>query len=76
MDRRIAELTMVQRKELVRQIEVAHDRGIRLNPKLVAEAKDSLILRKPEPKPVKPDEPTKEQLNWMLRHFKGERWKP
>ena len=69
MDKRIAELTMAQRRELVHQIEEAHSRGIRLNPKLVAEAKDSLILRKPQSKPIQSGEPTKEQLNRLLKHF-------
>lgn len=66
---KILALTMAERRELVRQIQVALGRGIRLDSKLVAEAKDSLILHKPEPKPIQSDEPTREQLNRMLRHF-------
>lgn len=69
VNQELANLTMAQRRELVRQIESAHSRGIRLDPRLVAEAKDSLILRKSVPKPIQSDEPTKEQLNRMLVHF-------
>ena len=60
---------MAERRELVNQIEMAHARGIRLDPKLVAEAKDSLVLRKPKLEPVQSDEPTKGQINRLLKHF-------
>lgn len=69
MNQRISNLTMVERQELVREIDDAHHRGIRLNPKLVAEARDSLVLRKPKPEQPKADEPTQAQINRMLRHF-------
>ena len=66
MNPKIAGLTMSERRELVYQIGIAHSKGIRLDPQLVAEAKDSLILRKPK---LKSDEPTKEQINRMFLHF-------
>ena len=69
MNQKITKLTMVERRELVRQIKSAHARGIRLPEALVAEAIDSLILQKPRQKQVQSDEPTKEQLNRMLQHF-------
>ena len=69
MNNKLANLTMAERQELVRKIEAAHSRGLRFDPRLVAEAKDSLILRKPESKAAQSSEPTKEQLNRMLKHF-------
>ena len=69
MNAKIARMTMPDRRELVRQIDEAHSRGIRLDPKLVSEARESLILQKPTTPEVSFDEPTKEQMDKMLRSF-------
>ena len=77
MNQKLANMTMAERRELNDQIKVAHARGIRLDPQLVAEAKDSLILRKPQPQPVQvsvpvteqPTESIKDQVNRLLAHW-------
>lgn len=70
MNKKIIALTMAERKELILQIAIAQRRGLRFDPKIVAEVKASVIVPKPEPK-LEPrfEPPTKEQLNQILKHF-------
>lgn len=72
MNQKLLKLSMTERRELLRQLETAHRRGLRFDAELEAEVRASLVVPPkpiPQPESVPDKEPTLEQMNRMLKHF-------